>query len=277
MTNERYYHACLPRGTAARSWAPAATRFVDVHCHCLPNLDDGPESLDEALALCRALVADRIDTVVATPHQLGRYERRTGAEKVRTAVHRLNAELAQRGLDLTVLPGGEVRLDERIGALLAQRQVLTLADANRYLLLELPGDTFIDIEPLLGQLALQGLAVLIAHPERNLPLFKHGEALERWLACGAGLQVTAASLTGDFGPPVELAAWRLVRGGWAVAVATDAHDPGANGPRLTEAFQMLMRELGYDMAHLLCIDNPGRIVRGESLVSPRTWQTQEVG
>ena len=56
-----------------------AVEFSDVHCHCLPHLDDGPESLEEALALCRKLVEDRVSTVVATPHQLGRFEGRTRA------------------------------------------------------------------------------------------------------------------------------------------------------------------------------------------------------
>ena len=133
---------------------PTPVKFVDVHCHCLPNLDDGPESVEEAIALCRVLAADNVSTVVATPHQLGRFEDRTKAEAIRRTVGVLNRALVERGIGLVVLPGAEVRVDERIDALLARGEILTLADAGRHVLLELPWDALIDIEPLLVQFAL---------------------------------------------------------------------------------------------------------------------------
>jgi len=249
---------------------------MDVHCHCLPNLDDGPDSIDEALALCRALVDDGVGLAVATPHQLGRFETRTSANRVREAVHRLNHVLSTAGLDLTVLPGAEVRLDERIVGLLAQDRILTLADTNRHILLELPGEVFIDIEPLLAPLVSGGISPIIAHPERNMPLLEHAQALRRWLACGVNLQVTAASLVGDFGPRVEQAAWRLIREGWVDMVATDAHDCHSSPPRMTAAFERIGAGLGRDLAYLLCIDNPSRVIGGERLVPACTWRRQEV-
>jgi hypothetical protein len=71
------------------------TRSVDIHCHCLPGLDDGPATMSEALALCEALVADGITTVIATPHQLGRYDRLNSASQVREAVATLCAAIAE--------------------------------------------------------------------------------------------------------------------------------------------------------------------------------------
>src|SRR6478736_2927810 len=63
-----------------------ATECVDVHCHILPGVDDGPELLDDSLALCRALVRDGITTAIATPHQLGRYEGQNAPADVRRHV-----------------------------------------------------------------------------------------------------------------------------------------------------------------------------------------------
>jgi tyrosine-protein phosphatase YwqE len=247
--------------------------FVDIHCHCLPNLDDGPASMDEALALCRSLVADNVSTVVATPHQLGRRERPAGGEVVRRAASALNGELAKHGIDLQVLPGAEVRVDERIGELLARDEILTLADTGRYVLLELPWDTLIDIGPLLLQFSRQGLHVILAHPERNGPLLRDPRVLRRWQACGLGLQVTAASLTGDWGRRVKRAAWDLVRHGQRVCLATDAHDDSRQG-RMTAAYHALAARLGSDLAHRLCVENPTCIVRGERLTrlcAEPTW------
>ncbi len=238
--------------------------FVDIHCHCLPNLDDGPASLEETLALCRSLVADHVSTVVATPHQLGRWEQLTGAQAVRHATRALNEELAKQGIDLKVLPGAEVRVDERIEELLARDEILTLADTGRYVLLELPWDTLIDIEPLLVQFSRRGIHGILAHPERNVPLLRDPRVLRRWQACGLGLQVTAASLRGDWGRRIRRAAWELVRYGQRVCVATDAHDDFRSGG-MTAAYNALTTRLDGAWARRLCAENPACIVRGEKL------------
>ena len=177
----------------------------------------------------------------------------------------MNDALKERGIGLLVLPGAEVRVDERIDGLLARDEVLTLADTGRHLLLELPWDALIDIEPLLVQLACRGVRTLIAHPERNVPLLQHPQVLRRWLACGIGLQVTTASLMGDWGRHAKQAAWGLLTQGCRVCVATDAHDDASNGPCMTAAFRAIAARLGRNLAHLLCVENPERIIRGERL------------
>jgi protein-tyrosine phosphatase len=266
------------RKVADRSVLPsqAAGQFVDLHCHCLPNLDDGPKSMTEAVALCEALAHDKVGCVVATPHQLGRYEGSTDAEQIRRTVRRLNQELADKGVDLEVLTGAEVRLDERISELLACDRVLTLADRKRHLLLEFPDEVFIDVEPLLLQLQSEGIDVIIAHPERNVSLLRQPGALQRWLCCGASLQVTSASLTGCFGRGPKNAAWTLVAQGWAATVATDAHNPNSDRSYMSVVFEMIANHIGRDLAHLLCIENPSRVVRGESLISVFSSDRQEV-
>src|SRR5690348_17027327 len=87
-----------------------APRCVDIHCHCLPELDDGPVSMDDAIALCRALVEDGITSVIATPHQLGRYDRLNTAAEIRSIVDELSDRLKEQGVPLEVFPGGDVRL-----------------------------------------------------------------------------------------------------------------------------------------------------------------------
>jgi protein-tyrosine phosphatase len=252
-------------------------KFVDLHCHCLPSLDDGPESPGEAIALCRALVRDNIGVVLATPHQLGRFEGRTSASMVREATQQLNQWLGEEDIDLRVFPGAEVRLDERIDGFLAEGVVLTLADKGRHILVELPDEAFIDIRPLLVQLMRRGTAVLIAHAERNAPLLARPSVVQRWLDWGVGLQVTAASLTGRFGSVVRLSAWELITRGWVDVVATDAHDCGASGPCMAPAFAMIAARFGRDCARLLCVENPLRVLRGENLVRMSVWNEQGVG
>ena len=84
--------------------------MLDLHCHILPAVDDGPPTLDEALALARFCAQDGITHVVATPH-CHRHTRLLRAD-VLPHVARFNAELAAAGLPLTVLPGSEVQVTD---------------------------------------------------------------------------------------------------------------------------------------------------------------------
>ncbi|NQT00580.1 MAG: hypothetical protein HQ580_01010 [Planctomycetes bacterium] len=251
-------------------------KFNDIHCHCLPALDDGPATMSESLVLCRMLVAEGIATVVATPHQLGRFEGRNETAKVREAVRILNKSLRNNNVPLNIVPGGEVRVDERICELLKADKILTLADGGKYILLELPHQIFIDIEPLLTELASMGIQSIISHAEKNAPLVAQHQVLRKWLENSAHLQITASSLVGDLGPKVQRAAWKFLTSGWATLVATDAHDINARKPRMRAAFDRISARLGKGLAHLVCIENPSRVVNGQDILPVALYNQQEV-
>ena len=232
---------------------------VDIHCHCLPGLDDGPKTMDEAMGLCRALAADGITTVVATPHQLGRYDLRNGAAAVRAAAAALRASLIREGVPLEVRVGADVRLDERIVPLIASGEVLTLG-GGPYLLLELPHETYIEPEPLIRLLASRGVRSIVTHPERHAVVRKRPEVVGQWLKAGAVLQLTAGSLLGAFGGGAEEAAWRWLGAGAASFVATDAHDTTRRPPCMTQVIDEIERRLGAAVAKRVCLENPARVL-----------------
>jgi protein-tyrosine phosphatase len=246
----------------------AAAQCVDIHCHCLPCVDDGPASQVEALALCRALVADGITTAIATPHQLGRYQGRNGPAAIRQAVAALNRALMVDGIPLNVLPGGDVRVDERLERLLLEDQVLTLGDGAAYVLLELPHETFIDPVTMLRRMADKGICPIMSHPERHRFVTAHPHVVGPWLKAGAVLQLTAASLTGEFGTTARRAAWFWLETGEAALVASDAHDAVNRPPRMTEAIRLISKQLGEDVARRVCIENPRRVLEGRPLAEP---------
>jgi len=240
--------------------------FADVHCHCLAGLDDGPAGRIESLALCRALAADGIETVVATPHQLGRFEGRYGVSTIREAVGQLNRSLADAGISLSILPGADVRLDERIPQLLQSDAVLTVADGRRYLLLELPHEVFIDPRALLPELASMGVTAVVTHPERHMHLARNPETVQRWAEYNPCLQLTAGSFGGGFGRLAQEAAWTFALAPMPILVATDAHDTSGRAPRMSEAYRLLTQRLGRTVADILCVENPRRAVEGEDLL-----------
>jgi protein-tyrosine phosphatase len=239
--------------------------YVDIHCHCLPAIDDGPITMSESLSLCRALADDCITDVIATPHQLGRFSDCNEAALVRDQVAALNEELESNGISLNVVPGGDVRVDERICQLIEADKVLTLADGGKYVLLELPHEVFIDVEPLLVELSSLGIQAIISHPERHPIIARRPRVLLKWLEQSAHLQVTSASLLGDFGTMAQKAAWYFLDLGWASFVATDAHDLDGRRPCMKAAFEHISIKLGETVARLVCIENPLRILEGRNI------------
>lgn len=242
-------------------------QYVDVHCHCLPAVDDGPATMAEALALCRRITDDCVAAVIATPHQLGRFSGCNEAPQIREAVAILNRELKNNNIALTVAAGGDVRVDERICQLLEADRILTLADGGKYILLELPHEIFVDIEPLLVELSSLGIRAIISHPERHPFLAKQPKVLCKWLERSAYLQVTAASLLGDFGPAAEKAGWDFLNRGWVSIVATDSHDSSRRRPRMKTAFEHISGKMGHGVARLLCIENPSSVLTGRDIAS----------
>jgi protein-tyrosine phosphatase len=250
----------------------SADASVDIHCHCLPGLDDGPASMEQSLELCRALADDGITHVVATPHQLGSYAGANERTVVLESLEALREQLISHKIPLTVEAGADVRMDEQILELLESNQVLTLCDSHSAMLLEFPHDTLLHPVELLKMLADRGIRGIITHPERHPVIARHPQVVVSWVEAGALLQITSGSLTGDFGPDAQDTGWRLIEAGAVALIASDAHDHQNRPPRMTAAIKAISARLGHAVARRLCIENPYRIYTRQQVQSTRISQ-----
>lgn len=243
------------------------SQSVDIHCHCLPGLDDGPESMAESIALCKALSKDGMTTVIATPHQLGRYGRTNTGRRIRAAVSALNAALLHEGLPIRVLPGADVRIDEQIPRLIEQSEVVTLGDSGRYILLELPQETCINPLRLLEELRSIEVTPILTHPERCTYLTRNPMVVLEWAGQGMPVQLTAGSLIGCFGQAAQQTAWYLLAAGGVALVATDAHDTLSRRPCMSDAITAISSCLDVHTAKRICLENPLRVLKGEPIIT----------
>jgi len=232
---------------------------IDIHSHLLPGIDDGPRSWESALRLCRALVADGITTAVATPHVIDHVYPNTTA-RVSALVVELGERLAEAGVPLAVLPGGEVEMSCRHLTDAPFDDVPTLA-GGRYVLIEVPA-TLVPrpFEALLFSLQARGTVPVVAHPERCLPLQREPGIARGWRAAGALLQVDAESVLGLFGPGVQRAATALVSQGLVHVMASDSHSCERRPPRLAAAAGAVEALGGRELARFLVEEGPRRVV-----------------
>jgi protein-tyrosine phosphatase len=238
--------------------------FTDIHCHVVPGIDDGAADLAMALAMAAQAVADGTSTVIATPHQLGS-NRQITAAAIRDGVDSLNRELAAATIPLTVLPGADIRIEPELPKLLKSGDVVTLGDRGRHVLLELPHDVYVPLESLLKALHKQGLIGVLSHPERNRGLQAAPQILEKLVAEGCLMQITAGSLLGSFGSTAKRIADHCVQKRLVHFVASDAHDPVRRPFGLSAAFDAVASLADTALAEACCVENPARVAAGDAV------------
>ena len=236
--------------------------FVDIHCHLLPGLDDGPSNWEQTLAMAQAAVENGLEWVVATPHQRGRHAENT-PELIRAILDQTQRHLEDRQVPLRLFPGADVRIDETLVDGFRNGEVQTIAD-GRYLLLELPHDVYFPLDGLLRDLRHLGITGILTHPERNHAIIRRPDLLEDVIRAGALVQITAGSITGSFGAVVRRFSEELLLSGKVHVVATDAHGCHGRPHNLGDAHRQIARLLGRESADILCRRNPARIVLGLS-------------
>jgi protein-tyrosine phosphatase len=238
---------------------------IDLHCHILPGLDDGPMNLDFSLAMARAAVDAGTQLIVATPHI--RADFNVVPSEIEPRVDLFNDRLQRERLPLRVLPGAEIGwatagdLDD------VQLARLSLGSGKR-LLLESPyGKKPVDLEGIIAGLDKRGFQVVLAHPER-CPLFQRNPGrLEKLVANGALCSITAGSMLGRFGQPVRTFTIEMFRRGLVHDVASDGHDHIHRPPGLTAGFEELKAELpGIErLAAWFTVTAPVAILSGKEL------------
>ena len=199
--------------------------MIDLHSHILPGLDDGARTMEEAVGIGLAAVADGIEAIAATPHVRDDYP--TAAETMEQRVADVRAALAEADVPLLLYTGGEVATD-RLPQL--ERQDLErfgLGGNPRFLLVEFPYFGWpLDLADQLFKLQLLGITPVLAHPERNADVQANPERLEPIVQAGTLVQVTAASLDGRLGRAPRETGLKLIELGLAHLIASDAHHPG---------------------------------------------------
>ncbi len=237
---------------------------IDIHCHILPALDDGPRDAGESIAMAHAAHEDGTSVIVATPHQRDVMLNAT-VEKARDLTGALNEALmraATAGARPTrILLGMENHIEPALPDWLDQGKALTL-NRTRFILAEPPftGNPKY-VADVLERLILRRLVPVIAHPERNVVFQRRPKLLRDMIDAGMVMQVTAGSFTGAHGEAAQRAALSFLRHGLVHVAASDMHNSiGPRSPHMRAAVERVAELAGEENARMLFEDNPQSIL-----------------
>lgn len=236
-------------------------RIIDLHCHILPGLDDGAQSLEESLEMVHLAAQSGVREIVATPHCAGDRIRETT-----DGLMLLREALEDMRIPVTVHPGMEILGLADTAQLLSAGKLLAL-NGSQYPLIEFPfHEAAEDNTQILSDVIRAGYRPLIAHPERYGCVQEDPECINQWYQMGCLFQINRGSLLGRFGRAAQDMAFSLIDRGFATVVASDAHSGRMRTPWLLDVYELLEHEFSPRAARHLMRDNPQRILNNERIL-----------
>ncbi len=235
--------------------------MVDLHCHILPGLDDGPATMEVSIAMAESAIADGITHVVAAPHSSNEYF--FDFAQVRQLRDELQAKVGDRlkiatGCDFHLNPENLVSLRKDARQYCINQRDFLLVEFNEF---SIPPS----MDQTLHEIQLAGVQPVITHPERNAILRSRPERLKKWVCQGCFAQVTGGALTGSFGAGPRQEALRWIGEGLIHFVASDAHNTRTRPLRLQPAYNVVVDRFGEEKARALFQDNPLAAFEGRPL------------
>lgn len=241
--------------------------LVDIHCHILPELDDGASSPDEAIAMAHLAATSGVTAIVATPHFPGKH---SSMERIAPLLDRFDwfrRAIRSQQLPLKLYPGAEILCLPETISLAEQKSLPTLGNSS-YLLTEFFFDESIHkMDTLLSGLAGCGYTPIVAHPERYHAIQADPAHLKLWHEKGYGLQLNKGSILGTFGSDPQNAALAALEMRTVHMIASDAHSARHRTPHMGAVQSWMADNYTPEYARLLLEQNPARVISGKNLLS----------
>ena len=249
-------------------------KLIDLHCHILPGVDDGAQTVDDSIKMAKKAVSQGITHLMCTPHHNnGKFF--NPAQQIITRVNDLQKVLDKNGIPLTLLEGQEVRITGSLLEDIRNQEILFTDLENTYVLIEFPsGDVPEYSEQLFFELMSQGHVPVIVHPERNAVFRKDPNRLIPFLDMGALTQLTAPSIVGVFGKDIQKTARQMLKHNMLYMVASDAHNLRHRTFLMKEAYEEIHKIGGIRMVEEMQ-QMAKDLVNGDEVVRPEFTMIKE--
>lgn len=238
--------------------------IVDMHCHILPEIDDGAKNDGEAYQMLRMAYDEGIRVIVATPHHHERRGMCTPGQYKRalSKVRKMAKDIDEK---FYVMPGMEIYFSQDVLNKLEHKKVQTMGVSD-YVLIEFsPNDEFRYIQQALQQVQMKGFHPIIAHIERYECFHDHVDDVEYLIEMGAYVQVNAGSIVGTSGRTTKRFVKELLERQLVHFVGTDAHSSGSRSPMIKKSADFVEKKFGEEYAKEIFRTNGLKVLKNKMI------------
>lgn len=237
-------------------------RYIDIHSHILPGIDDGSGNTAQSMAMLRLAKEEGFTSILVTPHNKAH-----GHWANRDTIIKMTAELQYQadklGYGIKLYPGNELFYRSSIVELLEAEKICTLASSSYVLVEFAPMDDYGYIRDGLYHILSAGYRPVIAHIERYQCMIRKQELIDELIGMGCYIQVNAGSITGKFGYLTQKYTKQILKRGCVHFVATDAHNCEERAPLIHKCAEKLYRKFDNNYVDNLLYKNAQKIIVNE--------------
>lgn len=240
--------------------------MIDLHCHILPGLDDGAESLEEAVEMARIAEGEGIEKIAATPHLFRDNFVHEDLSIIKERRRELSKALEVNTIQMEILGGAEVHISHNLIDEIRKNRSYLVLNQSSYMFVEFPSEhVFSGVKELFFELMSEGIMPIIAHPERNSVFARNPSFLYELVQMGALTQANSGSFSGIYGSEAEEVVFRFLELNLIHFIGSDGHNRRFLAPRLSEAVKRAEIVLGKKEAKALVADNPKAVLEDREI------------
>ncbi|MBP3905931.1 MAG: hypothetical protein J6D47_03155 [Peptostreptococcaceae bacterium] len=247
--------------------------MIDIHCHILPNVDDGSESLEESIAMAKIAESEGITKIVNTSHCHFDFKYKKGNE-LKLELEKFNQALKEENINIEVLLGNELYYTSDLIERFDELDFFSMNN-SKYILMEFSPINFPkNIEDVIYEIKIRGYIPIIAHAERYKQVQEDVNIVLDCIKEGALIQVNASSILGKNGEKAEDTSKKLLDNNMVHFVATDAHSSNRRRPLIKDSYNYILKNYGKEVSEKLFIENPTAVIenRDISILNPTKYE-----
>lgn len=239
--------------------------MIDFHNHILPNVDDGPKTIEESVSMIEFAYKQGITDIVQTVHfqHPKMYNKNVDYSFLVNKTKELQSCIYKKKIDIKIHLSAEVFYLPNLVEI-SSNPLVTIGN-NKYMLIEFKANIFPEnFEDQFYQLQLNGITPIVAHPERYRFIQNDINILEKWISRGYIIQLDAGSILGNFGKKIEETSFQMINSGFIHLIGSDAHNNKKRNFCLKTTYDLLENNYGYEFISFLK-QNASNILSGEKI------------